>query len=104
MKKLYILSLFVLIFYGCGASKALMSVENSPVITSIDLVHVLEDRVQVELNPGAFTNDKVVFRIPKTVPGTYSTDNYGKYIQDFKAMDYSGNTWRLQNWTKILGV
>ncbi len=111
MKKLYILPLFLLILYGCGASKALMSVENSPVITNIDLVHVLEDKVQVELNPGAFTNEKVVFRIPKTVPGTYSTDNYGKYIQDFKALDYSGksldvskldeNSWSIANASQL---
>jgi hypothetical protein len=25
--------------------------------------------------------------IPKTVPGTYSEDNYGRYIEDLKAYD-----------------
>jgi hypothetical protein len=28
--------------------------------------------------------------IPKTVPGTYSEDNYGRYIEDLKAYDAKG--------------
>ena len=59
------------------------------------------------LDPAAFVTGTVSFFIPKTVPGTYSDDNYGKYIEQFKALDYKGgelkvdklddNTWRIIN-------
>lgn len=52
---------------------------------------VVDDKVKVEVNPGKFQTENTVFNIPKTVPGTYSNDNYGKYIVDFKAYDYQGN-------------
>jgi predicted metalloprotease with PDZ domain len=90
MKKSIIAVALALLFYACGAGKALLSIESTPIIALIDLNNVVEDRVQVEINPGAFTTETVVFRIPKTVPGTYSSDNYGKYIQDFEALDYDG--------------
>ena len=76
---------------GCTATKTLVKAEDSKVIATIDLVNIDEDRVLVAIDPGAFTQDEVHFYIPKTVPGTYSIDNYGKYIEDFKALDYDGN-------------
>ncbi|MDF4201972.1 peptidase M61 [Maribacter sp. SA7] len=91
MKKNVLIIASALLLNACGAGKALLSVENSPVVTSIDLVKVIDDKVQVGIDPGAFTVSTVIFRIPKTVPGTYSSDNYGKYIEDFKALDYKGN-------------
>ncbi len=91
MKKNVLIIATALLLNACGAGKVLLSVENSPVVTSIDLVNVVEDKVQVGINPGAFTTSTVIFRIPKTVPGTYSSDNYGKYIEDFEALDYKGN-------------
>ncbi|MGJ8713546.1 MAG: peptidase M61 [Maribacter stanieri] len=107
MKKNVLFIAVALILNACGAGKALMSVEKSTIVASIDLINVVEDRVQVDLNPGAFTTSIVIFRIPKTVPGTYSSDNYGKYIQDFKALDYKGaelkatklddNSWSIAN-------
>ena len=78
-------------FVGCSASKSLVKAEDSKVLTKIDLVNIDNDRVLVTVDPGAFTQDEVFFYIPKTVPGTYSIDNYGQYIEDFKAMDYDGN-------------
>ena len=91
MKKNVLVIALALILNACGAGKALLSVENSPIVTSIDLVNIVDDKVQVGINPGAFTNSTVIFRIPKTVPGTYSSDNYGQYIEDFEALDYKGN-------------
>lgn len=107
MKKNVLFIAAALILNACGAGKALMPVKKSTIVASIDLINVVEDRVQVDLNPGAFTTSTVIFRIPKTVPGTYSSDNYGKYIQDFKALDYKGaelkatklddNSWSIAN-------
>jgi len=107
MKKVSIVFLLGILMYGCGSTKALITADKTPITVAIDLVNVKDDRVMVEINPGAFTSDAVSFFIPKTVPGTYSTDNYGKYIEDFKALDYDGkeltatksddNTWKISN-------
>ena len=91
MKKVFAFCSFIFLLNACGASKALVSADNTPIIASIDLINVVEDRVKVEIDPGAFTTETISFSIPKTVPGTYSVDNYGKYIQDFEALDYKGN-------------
>ncbi len=107
MKKSVLIILAGLSLMGCGASKNLVPASNMPIMTAIDLVNVVDDRVKVSVDPGAFTTDNVTFFIPKTVPGTYSEDNYGKYIQNFKAYDYKGkelsfsksddNTWNISN-------
>ncbi len=56
----------------------------------IDLVNVKDDKVMVTVTPQPFKTDNVTFFIPKTVPGTYSADNYGQYIEGFKAYDKKG--------------
>jgi len=91
MKKLIILYVFLVLLYGCGTSKSLLSADKAVIETTIDLVKVNNDRVSVTINPGSFSNQKISFFIPKMVPGTYSEDNFGKYIQDLKAIDYQGN-------------
>ena len=107
MKRIIIVMLMGLVLYGCGSTKALITADKAPVMVDIDLVNVTDDKVMVMLNPGTFTTEMVTFFIPKTVPGTYSTDNYGKYIEGFKAFDYEGkelsvaksddNTWNISN-------
>lgn len=107
MKKIAIVFLLGIFVYSCGSSKALLTADKSPVMVNIDLVNVKDDKVMVTVNPGAFITDDVSFYIPKTVPGTYSTDDYGKYIEGLKAMDKDGNeltvtkadenTWNIAN-------
>lgn len=79
----------------------------SSVKATIDLVTIHEDKVKVVVFPQAFSATQMIYQIPKTVPGTYSTDNYGKYIEGFKALDKNGkelqvthpdeNTWKIEN-------
>ncbi len=105
MKKWLLLTAIGFTFYSCVSTKALVTADKTPIHTTMDLKNVIDDKVMVTLDPGAFTTDDVSFLIPKTVPGTYSTDNYGKYIEDFKALDYDGkelvvtkgddNTWNI---------
>lgn len=107
MKKIIFLITLALILQACGSSKALLAADKSPIKVKIDLVNIVADKVLVVIDPGAFTADEVLFFIPKTVPGTYSTDNYGQYIEGFKAFDYKGaelsfskkdeNTWVISN-------
>lgn len=82
---------------ACTATKTLVKAEDSKVLVLMDLVNIDKDKVLVTLDPGAFVVDDIYFFIPKTVPGTYSTDNYGKYIEGFKAYDYDGNELTVQN-------
>lgn len=62
-----------------------------PITANINLVNVQNDKVWVSVDPDRFTSDTTTFYIPKTVPGTYSTDNYGRFSENFKAIDYKGN-------------
>ncbi len=107
MKKVSCILLLGILLNACGSGKALVSADKTPMLTTLDLVTVVNDKVLVSMDPGAFSSDQVSFYIPKTVPGTYSTDNYGKYIEGFKALDYQGeeltvskgdeNTWNISN-------
>jgi predicted metalloprotease with PDZ domain len=111
MKKLFIPYVFLVLLYGCGASKSVLSEDNAVIETTIDLVNVDNDRVSVTIDPGSFSKQDISFFIPKTVPGTYSEDNYGKYIEDLRAYDYQGNEllvtsigtneWNISNATKL---
>ncbi len=110
MKKIiYALALAATAF-GCKTTQSTVS-EEQPVITTLDLVNVKDDKVLVTVDPAEFTTDSTVFYIPKTVPGTYSTSNYGKYSEDFKAFDEKGremevhqideNSWSIPNAKKL---
>ncbi|MES2557036.1 MAG: peptidase M61 [Bacteroidota bacterium] len=59
---------------------------------NINLVKVKNDQVSVTMLTPTFSTSTATFHIPKTVPGTYSEDNYGRYIESFKAFDASGAT------------
>lgn len=65
-------------------------IKGNDVKVAIDLVNVKDDKVMVTITPQPFKTDNVTFFIPKTVPGTYSADNYGQYIEGFKAYDKKG--------------
>ena len=111
VKKVFLFVFAIAILHGCGAGKNLITIDKAPVQVFMDLVNVTNDQVKVIVDPGAFTVDQIAFRIPKTVPGTYSTDDYGQYIEGFVAYDYSGdamevfkldvNSWRISNASKL---
>jgi len=111
MKKIiYSLSLLSVMF-GCKTSQKLSTITPQPVVVKMDLVNVVDDQVKVTVDPGKFTEDQTTFYIPKTVPGTYSIDNYGEFIENLKAYDYLGNellvaktdenSWLIDNATQL---
>ncbi len=63
---------------------------NLPIETAIDLSNIQDDKAPVTINPGRFTAEKVVYRLPKVVQGTYSVSDFGKYVEGFKAFNYKG--------------
>ncbi|NRD22449.1 peptidase M61 [Winogradskyella litoriviva] len=101
------------VLVGCGSAKPNaddLAVSN-PIVTTLDLTAVNNDRVPVTINPGRFTTETVTYRLPRVVQGTYSVSDFGKYVDDFKALDYDGNelastkvddnTWTITDATKL---
>lgn len=81
------------LLFACGPtknSKNDLAVSN-PIVTRIDLTAVTNDKLPVTVDPGRFTQDTVIYYIPKVVQGTYSVSAFGRFIEDFKPLDYNGN-------------
>ena len=43
------------------------------------------------INPGRFTIDTAIYRLPRVIQGTYAVSDFGSFIENFKAFDYKGN-------------
>lgn len=84
----------VLLLASCNSTKK-ASVNDlasqNPIVSTVDLTQVTDDKVPVTINPGRFTIEKVTYRLPRVVQGTYSVSDFGKYVDTFKAFDYEGN-------------
>lgn len=110
MKKLIYSAVLILGLYSCKTINT-GGQKQQPIIANIDLVDVQNDKVTVSVDPDKITSEEIKFMIPKTVPGTYSTDNYGRLIENFKAIGYNGeeltftkqddNTWVITNATAL---
>lgn len=106
MKNLFVTAILVAV--TCTTSVFAQKQTNvAPVKAILDLNNIQDDRVKVVMIPQKTTKDEILFQIPKTVPGTYSTDNYGKFIDELKALNADGkelkvektdqNTWKIFN-------
>ncbi|WP_292009661.1 peptidase M61 [Chryseobacterium sp.] len=75
--------------------------------TNIDLVNIKDDKVAVSMEFPKMKSSTVKFHFPKTVPGTYSVDDYGRFIEGIQFFDNKGkelaytkvdnNTYSLKN-------
>lgn len=102
-----------MILVGCGVAKPMVDdlAINHPIATALDLTAVDNDRVPVTIDLGRFTVETVTYRLPRVVQGNYSVSDFGKYVDDFKALDYEGNellvtkvdinTWKISNASKL---
>lgn len=66
--------------------------------TTIDLVNVKDDKVAVTMEFPKMKSGDVKFHFPKTVPGTYSVDDYGRFVEGIKFYDNKG---RELTYTKV---
>ena len=57
----------------------------------MDLNKITNDQVTVSVKVPSTNTSNLLYSFPKIIPGTYSEDDYGKYIADFKALDAKGN-------------
>jgi predicted metalloprotease with PDZ domain len=102
MKNFFLFSLAIVLLTTTSIAQ---KKTESIVKATIDLVNIKDDKVLVTMMPATSGKNEVVFQIPKTVPGTYSSDNYGKYIDNLKAFTAKGkeltvtktdeNTWKI---------
>ena len=110
MKRIFLTLAFAAVLMSFNtASTATTTTSTKPdnVEVVINLNDVKEDKVLVTVTAPKITTNEVTYSIPKIVPGTYSIDDYGKYIEDFKAFDSKGNelavaktddnTWNIKN-------
>ena len=89
MKKIF----YALIILTSFCSHVIMAQSKSKnqILVNVDLKNIINDKVTVTVTPPKFKENVVTYHLPKTVPGTYSEDNYGKYIENFQAFDKKGN-------------
>ncbi len=81
---------------------------------AIDLTKMADKKLYVELIPPQLSEDKIIFSLPKIVPGTYSIYDFGRFVEDFKAMDVNGNSlavtrldnnsWEIENSQKLAKI
>ena len=94
MKHILLYSLFLgLILTSCGTTKNATKdlATANPIESNIDITKVDKDKIPVQIDPGRFSKDTIVFRLPRVVQGTYAVSDFGSFIDDFKALDYEGN-------------
>lgn len=110
MRKL-VITIITVSFLGSCANSKIGARKNSTIEVGIDLNKVVDDRVQVVVNPQKIKSDSIIYQMPAIVPGTYGISDYGKFISDFKAFDYDGNelkvdkldtnSWQINNAKKM---
>lgn len=115
MKRIIFSLAFASVLWSCKtASSSVTAAAKQQIEVTINLNDVKEDKVLVTVvSPKNYT-DEVTYSIPKTVPGTYSIDDYGKYIDDLKAYDAKGNvlpvsktddnTWNIKNAKSLVKI
>ncbi len=92
MKKIIFVFAFATALWGCKtASSTIASSAKEEVQVNINLNEIKNDKVLVTVKSPKILTDEITYHIPKIVPGTYSDDDYGKYIDDLKAFDAKGN-------------
>ena len=90
MNKLFFYLAFVGFLWSCSPTQSTTKQNN--VAVTIDLINVIDDKVMVTIVPPTFTSETTTLHFPKTVPGTYSEDDYGRFIEQVRAFDARGNT------------
>jgi predicted metalloprotease with PDZ domain len=90
MKKIVFALALTSVLWSCKTVST-QSTKEQVIQATINLTEVKNDQVLVTVNAPRVTTNEIIYRIPKTVPGTYSEDNYGRYIEDVKAFDKKGN-------------
>lgn len=73
----------------------------------LDLNKISSDLIQITLTTPEIGTNKIIYNMPKIVPGTYHIYDFGQYVMDFEAFDKDGrslsvnqldkNRWEIEN-------
>lgn len=90
MKYLYIILLVFVV--ACKPKHQVISTSKKNLQNKvvINLVNVIDDKVKVELIPATIKAESTIFYLPRIIPGTYSSDNYGELVTNISAITISG--------------
>lgn len=113
-KKPAFLMYFTLIITLCFNINFLVSQESITKVF-IDLNKAsAEHKLNIEVFPPQLNTPSIKYFFPKIVPGTYTINNFGRFISDFKAYDSGGNElavnridtniWEIQNADKLVKI
>ncbi|HEX8563075.1 MAG TPA: peptidase M61 [Flavobacterium sp.] len=93
--------------FALVAAVSVSAQSTTPVKVAIDLNVVKDDKVMVTVSAPKVSTDQVTYHIPKIIPGTYSADDYGRFIDGLAAYDSKGkaltvtktddNSWNISN-------
>lgn len=74
---------------------------------NIDLQNVFNDKVNVELKTPPVNKKTISYYLPKVIPGYYTDSDFGRFIENFQALDRKGkplpvtredlNTWKISD-------
>ena len=93
MKKIFLAIVFATVLWSCKTANITTAISRkNEVQVNINLSEIKNDKVLVTVKPPSILTEKITYQLPKMVPGTYSEDNFGKYIEDLKALDAKGNS------------
>ncbi|MEP7146105.1 MAG: peptidase M61, partial [bacterium] len=80
----------------------------------VNLNDVSNDQLKIELITPKINSDKISYKFPAMVPGTYKIYNFGRFISEFQAYDRSGNslsvnkadinTWEISDANKLYRI
>ena len=105
---LKIFSLIILFIFNNSYSQDLNKVtQNDNYQFFVNLNNVENDRLDIQLITPKINSDKIQYKFPAMVPGTYKVYNFGRFVNDLKGFDNSGlelpvekldsNTWEISN-------
>ena len=102
--------LLVILLFSFNTSKA----TEGKYVYTIDLTHVVDDKVYIELSVPIISDDQITFHLPKMIPGTYAIEDYGRFVLEFKALDKKGrelkvektstNSWQISKAKKLVKI
>ncbi len=112
LNRYLLLPLFVL-FVSCTPPQS--GEKAGPVVTyNVDITRPLEDQFDVTITVSGLTSANNVYNMPATAPGTYQNLDFGRYVNEFRAYDASGdlvpveqtsmNTWTISDPTRVVKV
>jgi predicted metalloprotease with PDZ domain len=106
-----LISLFLLFTFTFSYSQV---VQNDSYQFFVNLNNVDNDQLTIELITPKINSDKISYRLPAMVPGTYKVYNFGRFISDLQAFDESGNeltvnkqdvnTWEISDANKLYKI